>query len=90
MTVREEILDQAKQLVTEDRNADYGDPAENFADIASLWTAYKGTVFLAHDVAAMMVLVKVARLATSPQKLDNWMDMVGYAALGGEVRPPEE
>ena len=46
--------------------------------------------FTAHDVAAMMILLKVARLATSPDKWDNWVDIAGYAALGGEVRPEKQ
>jgi hypothetical protein len=33
------------------------------------------------DVAAMMVLVKVARFANDPDHRDNLVDMCGYAAL---------
>lgn len=88
--LRREILDDAMHLTSNDRNKDYGDPADNFAAIANMWSAYKGIVFTAHDVAAMMVLVKVARLSTSPAKRDNWVDIAGYAALGGEVAPYTE
>jgi hypothetical protein len=35
----------------------------------------------------MMALVKVSRISTSPSKLDHWVDLAGYAACGGEVRP---
>jgi hypothetical protein len=31
----------------------------------------------------------VARISTSPSKLDHWIDVAGYAACGGEVRPRE-
>lgn len=87
VTQRELMLDEAATLVSHDRNADYGDPGDNLTDIANMWTAYKGIKFSAHDVAAMMVLTKVARLKVSPGKDDNWVDIAGYAALGYEVRP---
>ncbi len=87
VTDRELLLDEAATLVSSDRNKDYGDPKDNFDDTAALWSAYKGVTFTAHDVAVMQILVKVGRLRMSPGKWDNWVDIAGYAALGGEVRP---
>lgn len=37
------------------------------------------------DVAAMMCLFKIARIATGHGKADNWIDLAGYAACGGEL-----
>ena len=37
------------------------------------------------DVAAMMSLLKIARTATGAAKLDNWVDIAGYAACGAEL-----
>lgn len=37
------------------------------------------------DVAAMMVLLKVARLERDPMHRDSWADVAGYAALGCEA-----
>lgn len=37
------------------------------------------------DVAAMMGLFKIARIATGHRKADNWVDLAGYAACGGEL-----
>jgi len=87
VTIREDILDAAKMIVSSDRNVDYGTPEDNFKQIAALWSVYKGTLFSPADVAVMMLLLKVARLGTSPAKLDHWVDIAGYAACGGEVRP---
>ena len=42
-------------------------------------------VITAKDVAVMMVLFKCARIATGHGKDDNWIDIAGYAACGGEV-----
>jgi hypothetical protein len=71
--------------VCNDRNRDYGDPEDNFADIASLWNTYMGNrvdSFTAVDVANLMVLTKVARAKTSPDKLDHYIDIAGYAVCG--------
>lgn len=33
----------------------------------------------------MMCLFKIARIATGYGKADNWIDLAGYAACGGEL-----
>lgn len=89
---REQILRDALQIVTKDRNQDYGNPEDNFATIANYWTTYlqsKGLISRQDsitnvDVAAMMILMKCSRLATSPNKLDHWIDIAGYSSCGGE------
>lgn len=84
---RESILNGAMGAVMHDRNTSYGDPEDNFRDIAAMWNVYVGMpgCFKAHDVAAMMILVKVSRLKTSPGKEDHWLDIAGYAACGGQA-----
>lgn len=80
---REFVLKRALEAVTMDRNADYGDPEDNFADIARLWNAYKlGCGFTRTDVAVMMILTKIARAVTSPTLEDHWVDIAGYSACG--------
>ena len=37
------------------------------------------------DVAAMMALLKLARVAEGHGKTDNWVDLAGYAACGAEI-----
>ena len=37
------------------------------------------------DVAAMLALMKLARVASGNPKNDNWIDCAGYAACGGEI-----
>jgi hypothetical protein len=32
-----------------------------------------------------MIAVKLARLKTSPDHIDSWVDLAGYAAIGGEL-----
>ena len=99
---REEILNAAKDCVCKSREADYSSPEYSFKAIADLWTDYlrasriikndDPTVYCCispKDVAAMMLLFKVARIATGRNKDDNWVDAAGYAACGGEVQGGE-
>lgn len=89
---REEILKEALRCVTGEREQQYGSPEDNFMVIAELWTVYlehgcvedNGAVLLhPEDVAAMMALLKIARICTGKYKGDNWVDLAGYAACGG-------
>lgn len=87
--IREEILNRANACVNGDREQDYGSPENNFQTIAKMWDAYlqggKKTVIDAVDVAAMLALLKIARVASGHAKADNWIDLAGYAACGGEL-----
>lgn len=94
---REEILNAAKECVCKSREEDYSSPENSFRAIASMWNSYlyaaglienNGPIWkglTTKDVAAMMVLFKMARVATGRNKSDNWIDAAGYAACGGEV-----
>lgn len=91
---RAEILDTAKQCVCTDRQSWYGTPEDSFNTIGRLWEDYlsaKGqrVDLKPHDVAAMMALLKIARIATGHGKADNWVDLAGYAACGGELEDLE-
>jgi hypothetical protein len=83
---RADILIQAKEIVCNDREGQYGKPEDNFAIIADLWTAYTGADITSEDVAIMMALLKIARIKTGMHyKPDSWIDAVGYMACGSEV-----
>lgn len=87
MTEREKILEEAKNIICEDRNAQYGEPEDNFACIAALWSIYIGVVELdSYDVGMMMVLFKLARMMTGGYKRDSLVDLIGYAACAAERR----
>jgi len=82
---RESVLDTAKEYVINDRAATHGNAEDNFAAIATLWGAYLGEDISPVDVAAMMILLKTARIKSNPQHDDNWIDIAGYAACGSDV-----
>ena len=91
---REDILTRAMTCVSGDREQDYGSPEQNFKTIALLWSVYLqrlGRGYLEdRDVAAMLALLKIERIASGNAKADNWIDLAGYAACGGEIESAEE
>lgn len=90
---RADILHAAEKCVCGQREQDYGTPEDNFETIAELWETYlrracvdeAGDVYIgANDVAMMMALLKIARIAAGGGKADSWIDLAGYAACGAE------
>ena len=82
---RQDILDTAKNIITNDRAATHGGAEDSFGTIAAMWSAYLGVNIAQHDVCAMMVLLKVARIKGNAKHLDSWIDIAGYSAIGGEI-----
>jgi len=86
MNTRQALLGEAIRLVTGDRNNQYGPPTQDFDRTAILWSAYLDgrRILQAHDVAAMMILLKLSRISWDPKNRDSWTDIAGYAACGYE------
>ena len=91
---RKSVLEAAQRCVCGDRDKKYGSPEDSFRVIAALWEVYlkercvspdTDVCILPEDVAALMVLFKVARIATGSYCADSWIDAAGYAACGGEM-----
>ena len=72
---RAEILDTAKEVITNDRQAAHG----------SACSAHLNRTIKPHDVAVMMTLLKLARAKANPKHVDNAIDAAGYSALAGEI-----
>lgn len=94
MNTREEVLKEALNCVNGEREKQYGNPEDNFSRIADFWGLYLTTLFEGtgvvieldpKDVAIMMILFKIARSLGDQDKLDNYVDMIGYAACGAEI-----
>jgi hypothetical protein len=85
--VPENVLQEAQRIIYGDREQTYGSPSKNLETIAQMWNAYTGALnkdthqLNAQDVAVMMVLLKIARLANQPDHRDSLVDGVGYFAL---------
>ena len=77
------ILEEADQLTSGDRNKAYGHPRDNFKATADLWTVVlksvlkEGAVITPELYAMCMVQVKIAR-HLNKAKRDNLVDIAGY------------
>lgn len=94
---RADILHEAERCVYGQREQDYGSPENNFETIGLLWGVYLRAAhpelakvmgmnhINAKDVAIMMALLKVARIAKGNGTVDSFVDCCGYIACGGEI-----
>lgn len=64
--------------VVKDRGSVYGPPREDMARIAKLWSAFLGVDIAPAQVPACMMLVKLSRLAQTPNHRDSFVDIAGY------------
>lgn len=95
ISIRAAVLDTAKDIITHDRNNQYGEPENCFEVIAEIWTGYlhgreldfsSGDCLTGKDVACMMVGFKLGRASTQKSpKIDTYVDMAGYAAIAAEL-----
>jgi len=82
---RDKLLDEAKNLVNGPRARDYGDAYENHERVAQLWGTILGQDVSVSQVYQCLMALKLARLIVSPTHTDSWVDIAGYASLGGEI-----
>jgi|TARA_R100001530_G_C4303661_1_gene151161 hypothetical protein len=86
-----DVLDKAKNLLSEDRAKTHGNKIINHENIARLWTAYfqnkykLNFIILPEDVASLMTLLKLARTQAGNFNLDDYIDAAGYVAIAGEI-----
>lgn len=83
-SIRAGILEEAARLIDGERDQQYAPPKVNFTRIAALWSAYNGNTYTPQDVAIMMTLLKISRLANNDMARDSWVDAAGYLACGAE------
>lgn len=82
------VLEKAQERV-EAGQTEYGSPAVNFGTIATILSvlgfSYKGLPVRKEDIPSIMIVLKLAREANGSSKLDNWVDIAGYAACAGAL-----
>jgi hypothetical protein len=82
---RAAILEAARDAVLRDRAATHGSVEASFGQLASVWSVRLGVTVTPAQVALMLVDLKVTRAWGNPGHGDNWVDIAGYAACGGEI-----
>ena len=80
---RFEAIDKMKEVL-DSRGDDYGSPRHNHQIACDLINAYlkehpNKDNLQPEDSMIMMILIKVARLVSTPQHIDSIMDIAGYA-----------
>jgi hypothetical protein len=86
---REYFLKLAESLINGPRAKEYGPAKLNHQRIADMWSIILAKKLsdkiTPEEVVACMVALKLARLSEDISKDDSWVDIIGYAALGGEI-----
>lgn len=90
------ILERADATIHGEREDDYGNTRQNFIQIAMLFQGTLATKLqpdariTPEDVALLMMQVKIARLAKSPDHKDSILDIAGYAGCYDELQQQRE
>lgn len=85
VATRASILDAARVAVLRDRAASHGPVETSFGTLAEIWSARLGVAVTPSQVAIMMIDLKGTRAWANPAHGDNWVDICGYGACGGEI-----
>ena len=82
-----DILLEAYEVTTGDRQNQYGPPDQDFRRTAEMLNALfgdmlkEGEAFKPFHIAQIMILLKMSR-QLHQRKRDNWLDAAGYARCG--------
>lgn len=78
----EQIFDEAIKVITRVRGETYDHPSIDFAKVTKLVLAlpYYEDPRVRHIM--YMLCVKMARLSKTPDHVDSWIDIAGYARTG--------
>lgn len=88
---REAILATVAEATCQSRPHTYGDAEDEFPTVAGLWSCYLSRSLdtpiplESADVAVLLALLKIARIAANPDHADSWVDLAGYAVCGGGI-----
>jgi hypothetical protein len=86
-----ELLNEAN-TVRQERGLIYGNPYYNMETTAKLVSAYINTYISPDQMAVILALVKIARLAqtSGAENRDSYVDGISYLAIAGECSTYEE
>jgi hypothetical protein len=90
--VKENILQQAKELVNNDREGTHGDARQNHEQIAEFWNIFLDNklkpmaAITCDDVAVMMALLKISRSTQGKFNIDDYIDAAAYMAIAGDLK----
>lgn len=79
------ILEDALAAVTGPRAEAYGPPIDNWARTVAIFNAMTGQSLTPEQGVKFAIAMKLARLYQTPNHMDSWVDLAGYAWVGSEV-----
>ena len=85
---QESVLQEAQRILHGDRDADYGDPVENFKNISKI-AKFLGVEISPADCCKVMLAVKIAREGYK-SKRDNLVDFAAYADILNQIIEKDE
>lgn len=83
-------FDSAFSDITELRGGTYGHPAENFANTVGLVAGLPHYSDPRHRHIALMICVKLCRLAADPTHVDSLVDIAGYSRTWAMILDKEQ
>ena len=85
---KESVLQEAQRILNGDRDADYGDPVENFKNISKI-AKFLGVEISPAGCCKVMLAVKIAREGYK-SKRDNLVDFAAYADILNQIKEDSE
>lgn len=84
------LLEEAAAIVKVRRQV-YAPPYDQHKIAADMFNAWKGTALTSADAAMFMIMIKISRLAKTPDHADTILDIAGYTDVYQEcvVNNPE-
>ena len=82
-----DILNTAITTISQ-RGQEYGDVLPSFVRAANIASSVLDRKVTAFDVAAIMVAVKMSRLANNREPTDSWVDLVAFTAFAAQFAAP--
>ena len=86
MSRRDKVLHEANELISKDRNNQYGDPQKNMELIRKNWEEVLQCKIELWQVTFMLAEMKMARIKSGGYKEDSIVDCIGYLALASELK----
>lgn len=80
----------AARMAYEDRQADYGDAAENLGRIGAVWGELLGWGEIDPDMVALMLAAMKLVRASSRLNRDDLVDATAYLMLADDIRGTEK
>lgn len=74
------ILEEALKAI-KDRGQMYGDAASLYSEVCTAYKAITNNHITEKDIILLMILIKLKRSRVSPDDMDHYVDIAGYAHL---------